>query len=96
MGLCTGVVHPEIRRAGSGEADQLATAETQIGPAERRLKAEAHTEHPVDIALEDRWRSVEPQRIDEREDVDVLQLRTFAHHIRAKPGRLGTGDLRGL
>src|SRR5690606_28302928 len=55
-----GGAQPGLRRAGEGDAVELAALQQRLGSSERRSDGEAEVEHPLHIPLQDGGRRVEP------------------------------------
>ncbi|MNJ34390.1 hypothetical protein D3C77_291020 [compost metagenome] len=74
---------PVLRRARTGEADQLAPRQQRpVAFAAERRVAEAHAEHPFDIALEHGRRRIEPKRIEEGEQIGIGEGGALGDHVR--------------
>jgi uncharacterized membrane protein HdeD (DUF308 family) len=78
---CAGVPYPARGRAGGTEGDQLAAGEQRLGAVAAAAIGETQAKDAFQITLHHRGRRVQPERIDQGENIGVAQQRPLGHHI---------------
>ncbi len=87
---------PMFWSARGSDADEAFADEERACASGGRLIAKARAHDAVDIALEHRRRRVEPERIDEGEDLDVLKPFALDDDVRAQLEIAGPRKLVGV
>jgi hypothetical protein len=77
-------IEPDVRQCGRCEADHAFTGESPFGGFCLDIMGrDPGTEHPLDLALEHRWRCAEPDRIDQHENCRIVDDIELIGHVLA-------------